>query len=118
MVKLTNETVRTLPAKGSDTLYPDDACENFYLRVRAAGSRTYVIQWRQGHSQRRATIGKASHLTLDEARQRARKLLVGIVDGIDPIAQKAQARIDDRQLFSVLVTEYLEIRARDMRPPA
>ena len=90
MVELTDSNVRTLPVKGSDTLYPDDGCENFYLRVRKAGSRTYCIQWRQGHSQRRATIGKASHLTLDEARQRARKLLVGIGDGIDPIATKAK----------------------------
>ena len=116
MTKLTNDNVRTLPVKGSDTLYPDDACDNFYLRVRAAGSRTYCIQWRQGGLQRRATIGKVSHLSLDEARQRARKLLVGVYDGVDPIAQKAQARVDDRQLFSVLATEYLEIRARDMRP--
>ena len=80
-----------------------------------AGSRTYVIQWRQGHSQRRATIGKVSHLTLDEARQRARKLLVGIGDGIDPIATKAKARIDDKQLFGVMAQEYLEVRTRDMR---
>ena len=116
MTKLTNDNVRTLPVKGSDTLYPDDACDNFYLRVRKAGSRTYCIQWRQGRLQRRATIGKVSHLSLDEARQRARKLLVGVYDGVDPIAQKAQARVDDRQLFGVLVTEYLEIRARDMRP--
>jgi integrase len=116
MVKLTNETVRTLPAKGNDVLYPDDGCENLYLRVRAAGSRTYVIQWRQGYSQRRATIGKASHLTLEEARQRARKLLVGVGDGIDPIATKARARVDDKQLFGVLAEEYFDVRVKDMRP--
>jgi integrase len=115
MVKLTDSNVSTLPVKGKDVLYPDDACENFYLRVRESGSRTYCIQWRQGGLQRRATIGKASHLALDEARQRARKLLVGVHDGIDPIAQKAQTRVDDRQLFSVMAAEYLDFRSRDLR---
>jgi len=115
-MKLTSDNVRTLPVKGADVLYPDDACENFYLRVRAGGSRTYCIQWRQGRLQRRATIGKVSHLPLDEARQRARKLLVGVYDGVDPIAQKAKAVVSDRQLFGVLATEYLEVRTRDMRP--
>ena len=87
-----------------------------YLRVRAGGSRTFVIQWRQGQFQRRSTVGKVGILTVDEARRKARKLISGIDDGHDPIAAKAKARVDDRQLFGVLVDEYLAVRARDMKP--
>jgi hypothetical protein len=76
-VKLTNDTVRTLPARaGGDATYPDADPRNgvpgLYLRVRKGGSRTFIIQWRQGEFQRRSTIGKVGVLTLDEARQKAR----------------------------------------------
>ena len=114
-MKLTNATVGTLPAKGADTLYADDGCPNLYVRIRAGGSRSYVVQWRQNGLQRRVTIGKASHLTLTEARQRARKMLVNISDGYDPQAAKAKFRIDDKQIFETLAREYLEVRSRDMR---
>ena len=56
-------------------------------------------------------MGKVGILSVDEARKKARKLLVGIDDGHDPVAAKARARVDDKQLFGVLVDEYLPIRA-------
>jgi integrase len=115
MVRLTNDNVRTLPVKGADVLYPDDETPHFYLRVREGGSRTFLIQWRQGPAQRRSTVGKVGLLSLDEARRKARKLLVGIDDRHDPIAQKAQARVDDQQLFGVMAAEYLDFRSRDLR---
>jgi integrase len=115
MVKLTNNNVHNLPVKGADVLYPDDEVPNFYLRVREGGSRTFVIQWRQGQLQRRSTVGKAGIYTVDEARKKARQLLVDIDNGTDPIARKAQARVDDRQLFGVLAAEYLGLRSKDMR---
>jgi len=115
MVKLTNDNVRTLPARGADVLYPDDDTPNFYLRVREGGSRTFLIQWRQGPSQRRATVGKVGVYTVDEARKKARQMLVDIDNGMDPVTQKAQARVDDRQLFGVMAAEYLDFRAKDMR---
>jgi integrase len=116
MVKLTNETVRTLPVKGSDTLYADSETPGLYLRVRSGGSRTFIIQWRQGQFQRRSTVGKVGILSVDEARKKARKLLVGIDEGNDPVAAKAKARADDKQLFGILAEEYLEIRTKDMKP--
>ena len=115
-MKLTNDTVRTLPVKGTDTLYPDSETPGLYLRVRKGGSRSFVIQWRQGQFQRRSTIGKVGILTVDEARKKARKALVGIDEGHDPIVAKHKARVDNRQLFGVLVDEYLPVRARDMKP--
>ena len=115
-MKLTNDTVRTLPVKGSDTLYADSETPGLYLRVRAGGSRTFIIQWRQGQFQRRSTIGKVSGiLSVDEARRKARKLISDIDDGHDPIAAKAKSRVDDKQLFGVLADEYLPIRAKDMK---
>lgn len=119
-VRLTNENVRTLPAKTGDTLYPDGDKRNgvpgLYLRVRSGGSRTFIIQWRQGALQRRSTVGKVGVLSLDEARKKARKLLVDIDDGADPIASKAKARVDSSQIFGTVAEDYLGVRARDMKP--
>lgn len=121
MVKLTNDTVRTLPAGTSgDAIYPDADSRNgvpgLCLRVRAGGSRTFIIQWRQGQLQRRSTIGKVGVLSLDEARKAARKVLVGIEDGNDPVAMKAKSRADDKQVFSKVTEEYLEARQSDLKP--
>lgn len=119
-VKLTNESVRTLPAgpKG-DAIYPDadskQGVPGLYLRVRKTGARTYVIQWRQGSGQRRSTVGKVGVLTLDDARKKARKLLVGIDEGNDPIAAKAHAKVSNKLLFEATAKDYLEARAADMK---
>jgi integrase len=119
-LRLTNDSVRTLPAgpKG-DAIYPDSdgkqGVPGLYLRVRKSGSRTFVIQWRQGNIQRRLTVGKVGVLTLDEARKKARKLLVGIDEGADPIAVKARTKVADKLLFEALAQEYLDARAADMK---
>ncbi|MCF2523897.1 Arm DNA-binding domain-containing protein [Bradyrhizobium sp. G127] len=118
--KLTAESIRTLSAgpKG-DALYSDSDSKQgvpgLYLRVRSAGSRTFVIQWSQGDFQRRSTIGKVGVLSLDEARRKARKLLVGIDEGADPIAAKARAKVSDKLRFEAVAKDYLEARESDMK---
>jgi integrase len=119
-IKLTNEAVRNLPAGPSgDAIYPDSDPRNgvpgLYLRVRASGSRTFIIQWRQGQFQRRATIGKVGVLSLDEARKAARKALVGIDEGNDPLAVRARSRADGKLIFETVAREYLDVKAKEMK---
>jgi integrase len=118
--KLTNENVRTLPAKTDDTLYADADTRNgvpgLFLRVRKGGSRTFIIKWRQGAMQRRAVVGKVGVLSLDDARKAARKLIVGIHDGGDPVSAKAKSRVKDGVLFQQTAAEYLAFRTKDMKP--
>jgi integrase len=119
--KLTNHTVRNLPAGSSgDAIYPDSdprsGVPGLCLRVRGGGSRTFIIQWRQGQFQRRATIGKVGVLSLDEARKAARKALVGIDEGSDPLAARAKSRADGKLIFETVAREYLDVRVKDMKP--
>ena len=121
MTKLTNDAVRSLPAGPSgDAIYPDShprsGVPGLCLRVREGGSRTFIIRWRQGQFQRRATIGKVGVLSLDEARKAARKALVGIDEGNDPVAVRAKSRADSKLIFETLAREYLDVRVRDMKP--
>ncbi len=55
-------------------------------------------------------------LSLDEARKRARKMLVGIDDGNDPATAKAKARAEGSTIFLPLAEDYLTSRAKDMKP--
>jgi integrase len=75
-----------------------------------------MLQWRQGSKQRRFTLGKVGVITLDDARKQARKVLVAIEEGNDPIAEKAKTRVNDQNEFLILAREYLAARAKDMKP--
>ncbi len=64
----------------------------FGLRVYKSGAKSYALRYRAAGRLRFYTIGKASILTLDEARERARELLVRIGDGEDPAADRRRTR--------------------------
>jgi hypothetical protein len=64
----------------------------FGLRVYKSGARSFALRYRAAGRLRFYTIGKASILTLDEARERARELIVRIGDGEDPAADRRRSR--------------------------
>src|SRR6476469_4861363 len=72
----------------TDRIFMDDDVMGFGLRIRAGGSRKYIVQYRQGGRQWRHTLGRVGVLTPEEARHRARKILVDVGDGKDPNAEK------------------------------
>lgn len=118
-MKVTASNLSKLPLPSNtsgDVQYADAECPGLYVRVRASGDRSFVLRWREGQFHRRIKVGKVGVLSLDEARKKARKLLVGIDDGKDPIASKTKAKADASTLFLPLAREYLEARAKDMKP--
>ena len=127
-MKLTQDKINSLPSpkgrtsKGKylpgEAIYADagkGAASGLALRLREGGSRKFLISWMQGKKRRRMTIGDASVMSLEEARRKARKLLVKVDDGADPHLEKATKRKDDSQVFLARATEYLTARSRDMK---
>ena len=76
-MKLTQTQIAKLelPRGKADAIFFDDEMPSFGLRIRAGGSRKFIVQYRQGGLQRRYTLGSTAVLTLEQARHKARKVL-------------------------------------------
>jgi integrase len=104
----------SLPPDKSDAIFFDDELPGLGVRIRAGGSKKFVVDYRQGGLRRRHTLGSAKVLTLEEARRKARKILVAVDDGKDPAAEKAAKRAAAGLIFGAVVDDYLA--AIQMRP--
>lgn len=116
-MKLTDTSVArlALPQGAADKIIFDDELPGFGLRIRAGGSRKFVVHYRIAGSQRRHTLGNASVLKVEEARRKARKLLVAVDDGKDPAAEKATQRAASGLTFGAVKVDYLAFRSSDMK---
>lgn len=89
MPKLTKRFVDSLSPQEADQVIFDDLVPGFGVRVMPSGIRSYLVQYRNAQRRsRRLTIGKHGTLTVDQARDRARKILEAVRDGRDPVAEK------------------------------
>ena len=89
MPKLTKRFVDSLRPEETDQVVFDELVPGFGIRVMPSGVRSYLIQYRNAQRRsRRLTIGKHGALTVDQARDRARKVLAAVRDGRDPAAEK------------------------------
>jgi Arm DNA-binding domain len=108
MPKLTKRTIDATrsPTTGETFLW-DSELAGFGLRIKASGSRAFILQYRNraGRS-RRLTLGRFGVLTVDQARDLARDGLAEVARGGDP----AERRAADREAMTVaqLVAEYFE----------
>jgi integrase len=75
-------------ADGRRVIYFDKTLPGFGLLVTPTGSKSFVVQYRQGSGRnapsRRVTLGRYGVLTLEEARTEARRILRDVAHGIDP----------------------------------
>ena len=109
-IKLTNRLIETSSSPDRETVLWDSTVPGFGLRVRPTGGKTFIFQYRFGSGRyaptRRITIGKASALTIEDARKAAKGHLADIALGNDPASIRAEAR--DNMLMSALCDIYLE----------
>ncbi len=71
------------PAKGRIEVF-DALVPGFGIRVSAAGRRSWIVMYRLGSRQRRATLGSHPALTLTRAREQAREIKIMAAQGFDP----------------------------------
>jgi hypothetical protein len=116
-MKLTQRTIDTLalPAGRKDAIYFDDTLPGFGIRLREAGSRMFVVQYRIGGRGRRVTLGTTAMLKVEQARTKAAELLAKVKLGGDPAGEKAELVQQAGETFAVapkgaLADEQLPLR--------
>jgi len=107
VIKLSQRYIDGLPPTDKLTLFFDTALTGFGVYTKGK-AKTYFVQARAGQKLIKATIGKASLLSLDDARKQAKIKLGMMANGIDPGAQKRQEEKQNMTLDEAL-KEYLEI---------
>jgi integrase len=75
-----------LPASGQAFVWCSHD-RGFGVRLNASGTRTFVVQGRVEGRERRLSIGHRNALTVGQARDRARELLLSMRMGVDPVAE-------------------------------
>lgn len=90
MPKLTQRVADAMkpPVKGNQAFIWCDSPKGFGLRCTAGGAKSWIAQGRVGTRERRITIGPHSLLRCEEARDRAKRILLDLSDGIDPVVEK------------------------------
>jgi len=89
--------------------YYDNAMKGFGVRVTSGGTKAFFIEKLVNNKLRRLTIGHYPHLTVEQARKEAQKLLGQIATGIDPVAEKKERKAKSVTLKEVFA-EYLNAR--------
>ena len=110
MPKLTQKMSDTTehPAPGGQLIIRDEELKGFGLRI-TQGAKSYFVERRVNGTKRRVTIGRADLLSLEEARLKARQILLDMASGIDPTAEKRNEKVASITLIELL-EEYLQVR--------
>jgi len=119
--KFTKDSVRRAAPPGPDErtatgkpvkehVFWDEACTCLGLRVGRSGQRSYLVQKTVGGRSRKVLIGDANTWLVEEARARARAIIVEMDQGIDPNAVKRQKKAQ-----GVTLNDAIEMHANAMR---
>jgi integrase len=91
----------------------DDALSGFGVAAFRSGKKVYYAQYRAHGRTRRIALGDHGRLTPDQARSEAKKLLGLVETGIDPIAQRREARA--RRTFNEVSADFMAQHVRKKR---
>ena len=113
-MKFTKRSVETIEARHGRFFAWDDELKGFGLRVEASGRKTFVCRYRAGGTRRQYTVGRFGVVTVDQARQAARRILGSVSLGEDPGAVRQAGRSAIR--FRDLVEAFLEGHGPRLKP--
>lgn len=89
--KLTKRSVEALKPGPEQFFVWDTELKGFGVRVLKSGTKSFVLQYRL-KQQRRLVLGKFPPLSVDKARDPARRALADIAEGQDPAAEKKKQK--------------------------
>jgi integrase len=117
-MKLTAAIVKTLAISNGrkEQVFFDEDVKGFGVRVKATGSRSYVMCWKIGGEHRRETIGAVSEIDFGKAKGRAKDIKADVRRGHDPVAEVKGAKLAAAKTFEATVDQFLETLRPKYRP--
>src|SRR6516162_7797783 len=120
-MKLTQDKVTRilLPQGKSEHIVFDETMPGFGIRIRAGDKgehRTFIAQYKIGSKHRRITLGNVRKVTLENARQEARRIFGKVANGHDPANEKAERRSAASHTLDATIARYLEAKSIDLKP--
>ncbi len=117
-MKLTAATIRALelPSGVQDKTFFDDDLAGFGVRVRAGGSRSYVVQYKVGSKNCRLPLGSVAALDPGKARSTAKDLLAAVRLGRDPAGEKLEQRQKADETFGAFLPKFLARQRARLKP--
>src|SRR5262245_51453824 len=97
----------------TDRIEWDPELPGFGIRTRSTKS-VYIVQYRIGRQQRRESLGDVRRLTRTDARKIARQRFAQVELGVDPAAERAQARARSLTL-GIVIARYIDAKRDVLR---
>ena len=116
-MKLTKVNIAkvAVPSGKNEIIVFDDDIPGLGLRVRIGGSTTWIFQYRQGNKQRRLSLGAASAITAQKARERATELHARVRLGEDPSGEKIDNRARSVETLGSVLRPFLLIKKAELK---
>jgi integrase len=117
-MRLTATAIRTvsLPPNKVDHVFFDADLPGFGLRLRAGGSKTWMVQYAIAGRTRKIMLGSTTVLDPGKARQTAKDILAQVRLGGDPAAEKSKARARASDTIGGLLPRFLERQRARLKP--
>lgn len=113
-IRLTPRGIAALRTVEAQVEFWDDVVPGLALRVSRRGRKTYIVRYRAGGKHRRLALGRHPHLSLADARSKARAALADVQGGVDPALEQQLRRSTDAS-FATLAAEVLQAKAATTR---
>lgn len=113
-MKLTKKYIETLIWNGkAQHIVWDDEVKGFGVRLYPTGKKSFVLSYRDNNRKSIMVLGDAGLLKVDQARDKAKQFLVGLIDGVNPLSQ--QRKVKQGTLIKDLCLAYIERHASNKK---
>ena len=111
-VTLTKRIIDRLSVDDKDAVFWDRDLPGFGIRVYPSGAKVYVVQSRAFGRSKRVTVGRHGHVSADQARKEAVRIIGRIKSGESPVAVEAPPDPTVRDLAERYQREYVEMHCK------
>jgi integrase len=120
VLKLSKRSVDALTPAERTFIAFDSELHGFGVRVMASGVKTFIFEYRpsgggRAVAKRRLKLGRFGSLTVDEAREKAKRAHARVELGVDPAAEKAEQRaaVTISGLINAFIAEHVETKCKE-----